>query len=71
MEPLGRSQVLPYLLSLAKQGIRLEVLSFEKSKDLEDSSRSLALEKELKNNPMKKTIVTPNTFLFIQGSYFF
>ncbi len=47
MEPLGRSQVLPYLFSLAEQGIRMEVLSFEKSKDLGDSSQSLALEKDL------------------------
>ncbi len=47
MEPLGRSQVLPYLFSLAEQGIQLEVLSFEKPKDLRDSSGLLTLEKDL------------------------
>jgi glycosyltransferase involved in cell wall biosynthesis len=39
LEPIGRSQILPYLLSLADQDVRLEILSFEKAPDLRDRVR--------------------------------
>ncbi|MFQ5537982.1 MAG: methyltransferase domain-containing protein [Gemmatimonadota bacterium] len=39
LEPLGQSQVLPYLLRSAEQGFSLELISFEKPEDLADSRR--------------------------------
>ena len=32
LEPLGQTQVLPYLRELAKRGVKFTLLSFEKSK---------------------------------------
>lgn len=44
LEPLGASQVLPYVLGLARRGFGLEILSFEKPSDLSnpEASRHLA-----------------------------
>ncbi len=55
MEPLGQSQVLPYVYALAAQGVRLELLSFEKPKDVQDSSRLASLEEELGNHGVRWT----------------
>ncbi|MEX2526843.1 MAG: glycosyltransferase [Gemmatimonadota bacterium] len=48
LEPLGGSQVLPYVLGLARRGFRMQILSFEKPGDLELPQRKLALEEELR-----------------------
>ena len=39
LEPMGSSQVLPYIEALADDGVRTRVLSFEKASDLDDASR--------------------------------
>jgi glycosyltransferase involved in cell wall biosynthesis len=39
MEPLGQSQILPYLTALAQRGHKIEVISYEKSHLLLDSGR--------------------------------
>ena len=41
LEPLGASQVIPYVLGLARRGYSIEVLSFEKPHDAEQA-RALA-----------------------------
>jgi glycosyltransferase involved in cell wall biosynthesis len=47
LEPLGRSQVLPYLLELAKAGVRSAVVSFEKPTDTANRAAVGALRAEL------------------------
>jgi glycosyltransferase involved in cell wall biosynthesis len=47
LEPLGASQVVPYVERLAARGFSMEVLSFEKSADLDDESRRRALASRL------------------------
>jgi glycosyltransferase involved in cell wall biosynthesis len=39
LEPLGQTQILPYLLGLARTGIRIEIHSFEKERFLSDAAR--------------------------------
>lgn len=39
LEPLGGSQVVPYLEGLARRGFRLSVMSWEKPEDLRDAGR--------------------------------
>jgi glycosyltransferase involved in cell wall biosynthesis len=43
LEPLGQSQVLPYLRELAARGARIVLMSFEKPADLADRTRLEAL----------------------------
>lgn len=43
LEPLGASQVVPYVLGAARAGVGVEVLSFEKPADLADEVRASAL----------------------------
>lgn len=45
MDPLGQSQVLQYVLALARSGHRMTVLSFEKPANLADGHRVAALRK--------------------------
>ncbi len=47
LEPLGNSQVLPYVHALADDGVRTRVLSFEKASDLDDASRTHELRDRL------------------------
>ena len=47
LEPLGQSQIIPYLVSLANSGIGIHIVSFEKNVDSQDPSRSTALENQL------------------------
>lgn len=46
LEPLGVSQVVPYVRALARNGLQMEVVSFEKRRDL-GSAREVALNAEL------------------------
>lgn len=39
LEPVGNSQVIPYVEALADHGVRARILSFEKSSDLADAAR--------------------------------
>lgn len=47
LEPLGASQVVPYVRGLAERGYAIEVLSFEKPADLADRDRVRALQDDL------------------------
>ena len=47
LEPLGQSQVLPYIVGLAGAGMSFWVLSFEKPSDLGDAGRVRALREKL------------------------
>jgi glycosyltransferase involved in cell wall biosynthesis len=49
LEPLGQTQVIPYLRELAKRGVKFTLLSFEKSKALttEGQQRAADLKREL------------------------
>ena len=49
MDPLGQSQVIPYLLGLTSLGNRVILLSFEKPHVVKDRKRMDALAKELNN----------------------
>ncbi len=49
LEPLGSSQILPYVLGLAQKGYALAVLSFEKPDDLLDEARVGRLSDRLRN----------------------
>src|SRR4051794_26142081 len=40
LEPLGQSQVIPYLRELSKEGVRFTLLSFERSKAFEAEGRA-------------------------------
>jgi len=55
LEPLGRSQVIPYLLALAEEGLRLELVSFEKSGDVQDAERLQRLQAELARHRIRWT----------------
>jgi glycosyltransferase involved in cell wall biosynthesis len=47
LEPLGRTQVLSYLVGLAREGHRVAVISFENSNDLRDKAKRDSLRREL------------------------
>ena len=47
LEPLGRSQVLPYILALSRRGFPYALLSMERDKDLQDRDAVERLEREL------------------------
>lgn len=47
LEPLGRSQILPYIYGLSASGVRYVLVSMEKSADLADTSAVSAIEVEL------------------------
>lgn len=49
LEPLGASQVVPYVLALRRRGFSIEVLSFEKPADMARRDRLLALGMELED----------------------
>src|ERR1043166_875290 len=40
LDPLGQSQVIPYLRELAKRGVRITLLSFERAKAFEPEGRA-------------------------------
>lgn len=52
-EPLGHSQVLPYLKGLAKKDYEITLLSFEKRKQLKDKSQFHKLKLELYKNKIQ------------------
>jgi hypothetical protein len=43
LDPLGSSQVVPYVLGLAARGVEIDVLSFEKPEALADRDHLLDL----------------------------
>jgi len=49
LEPLGKSQVIPYIIGLLEKGLKFNVMSFEKKRDTLDYASTLKLEKELKS----------------------
>jgi glycosyltransferase involved in cell wall biosynthesis len=49
MEPLGQSQILPYLIGLAGQGYSIEIISFEKPALLQERERVLAQNQTLRD----------------------
>jgi glycosyltransferase involved in cell wall biosynthesis len=53
LEPLGSSQVLPYVQRLSERGFSMEVLSFEKALDLADGTRHRALSERLDASGVK------------------
>ena len=58
LEPLGQSQVLPYLRGLAERGARIWLLSFEKPADRADRSRMAALRADLDARGIHWTAMT-------------
>ena len=50
LDPLGRSQIVPYLKSISNSKRRINVLSFEKSKNIEQKKINLLRKDLLKNN---------------------
>jgi glycosyltransferase involved in cell wall biosynthesis len=53
LEPLGRSQVLSYLLPLSRRGFPYTVVSLERPRDLEDARGVEELEQELSANNIR------------------
>ena len=49
LEPLGQSQIVRYVEGLAAEGLHLNVLSFEKSRDLDNEERRNLLKEELES----------------------
>ena len=49
LEPLGQSQIVRYVEGLAAEGLHMNVLSFEKSRDLENGQRRNLLREELES----------------------
>ena len=47
LEPLGQSQILPYVISLADSGVRMHVISFEKKVDRSDDVKRNLLKQQL------------------------
>ena len=50
LEPLGQSQITPYVLSIAQSGVRIHVVSFEKDPDLRDVQRCVDLRHRLETH---------------------
>jgi glycosyltransferase involved in cell wall biosynthesis len=55
LEPLGRSQVLPYVISLADAGVSFWMVSFEKPADLRDVDRVRELRRHLSGHRIRWT----------------
>jgi len=55
LEPLGASQIVPYLYALADRGTRLSVLSFERPRDFADQDRICALRSRLASKSIQWT----------------
>jgi len=55
LEPLGRSQIVPYLLGLASRGALITLLSFEKRADWGSAQRGRALRTELASQGIRWT----------------
>jgi len=53
LEPLGSSQIIPYLKGLSKKGVKYSILSYEKQADLSRYDDVLKLEKELASHGIK------------------
>ncbi|MGI9068131.1 MAG: glycosyltransferase, partial [Pyrinomonadaceae bacterium] len=53
LEPLGRSQVLSYLLGLSRRGFRFTLISLERERDLSDNFRVAELTRELEDYGVK------------------
>lgn len=53
LEPLGQSQVLEYLLPIAGSGIRLELISFEKTRDLSNDAQVGKQERVLREHGIR------------------
>ncbi len=53
LEPLGSSQIIPYLKGLSKKGVKYSMLSYEKQADLSRYGDVLKLEKELASHGIK------------------
>ena len=53
LEPLGSSQIVPYLKGLSKKGIKYSILSYEKQADLSKNDDVIKLEKELVSHGIK------------------
>ena len=58
LEPLGQSQVLPYVISLADSGVGMHVISFEKKTDLADVVSRKRLDKQLQSHGVTWTRLT-------------
>ncbi len=58
LEPLGRSQIVPYVCALAASGVSMRVLSFEKPRDLADYAKTSELRAHLEEH----SIVWPPPF---------
>jgi glycosyltransferase involved in cell wall biosynthesis len=58
LEPLGASQVVPYVHALRAKGYTIELLSFEKPADLADTRRLDALERALRGEGISWTRMT-------------
>src|ERR1041384_8012227 len=54
LEPLGQTQVLPYLREMSKRGVQFTLLSFEKDNAFTDQGRMTCL--ELKQRLQKERI---------------
>ena len=53
LEPLGASQILPYLTGLSAGGARFTLLTFEKAADLRNAERVTALESRLRSQGIR------------------
>ena len=49
LDPLGQSQVVPYVTGLASAGFRMRLISFEKPESLQDSRRVGDLHESLRD----------------------
>lgn len=58
LEPIGQSQVLPYLFSLADAGISIQLISFEKPILLRDKKATSALHERLNDHGISWTHLT-------------
>ncbi|MEO1050651.1 MAG: glycosyltransferase family 4 protein [Bacteroidota bacterium] len=72
-DPLGQSQVIPYLLGLSEKGFQLDILSFEKEKAFKDKSddiRQVLSNNNIKWLALKYNKSLPGTFYdFIRGLF--
>lgn len=53
LEPLGQSQIIPYLKGLANKGVKFTLLTFEKKIDLRNKDRIRLLKEELYSSEIK------------------
>jgi hypothetical protein len=56
IQPLGHSQVLPYVEDLARAGFRMDIVAFEPQRAIKDEIRAVEVPNTLRNSPSSASL---------------